>query len=58
MAQSNRWQLLLRVKSAPLVWVQDHNHGLLIIFLAIFALQLINAIAQFGVMITLVQRVL
>ncbi len=30
MAQSNRWQHLPRVQSAPLVWVGDHNHGLLI----------------------------
>ncbi len=30
MVQSNWWQLLPRVQSAPLVWVGDHNHGLLI----------------------------
>jgi hypothetical protein len=30
MAQSNRWQPLPRVQSAPLVWVGDHNHGLLV----------------------------
>ncbi len=30
MAQSNWWQLLPRVQSAPLVWVGDYNHGLLI----------------------------
>jgi hypothetical protein len=30
MAQSNRWRLLTRVQYAPLVWVGDHNHGLLI----------------------------
>ncbi len=30
MAQSNWWGLLPRVQSAPLVWVGDHNHGLLI----------------------------
>ncbi len=30
MAQSNWWQLLPRVQSASLVWVGDHNHGLLI----------------------------
>ncbi len=29
-AQSNRWRLLSRVQSTPLVWVGDHNHGLLI----------------------------
>jgi hypothetical protein len=29
MAQSNRWQLLPRVQSAPFVWVGDHNHILL-----------------------------
>ncbi len=27
--QSNWWQLLPRVQSALLVWVRDHNHGLL-----------------------------
>ncbi len=30
MAQSNQWQCLPRVQSAPLVWVRDHNQGLLI----------------------------
>jgi hypothetical protein len=30
MAQSNQWQLLPRVQSTPLIWVGDHNHGLLI----------------------------
>ncbi len=30
MAQSNQWQLLPSVQSAPLVWVGDRNHGLLI----------------------------
>jgi hypothetical protein len=30
MAQSNRWQLLPRVQPAPIIWVGDHNHGLLI----------------------------
>ncbi len=30
MVQSNWWQLLLRVQSALLVWVGDHNHGLCI----------------------------
>jgi hypothetical protein len=30
MSQSNQWQLLPRVQSAPLIWVGDHNHGLLI----------------------------
>jgi hypothetical protein len=30
MAQSNQWRLLTRVQSAPLVWVGDHDHGLLI----------------------------
>jgi hypothetical protein len=29
MAQLNRWRLLSRLQSAPLVWVGDHNHGLL-----------------------------
>ncbi len=29
MAQSNWWQLLPRVQSAPPVWVGDHNHILL-----------------------------
>ncbi len=33
MAQSNRWQLLPRAQSAPLVWVGNHNHGLLICIL-------------------------
>jgi hypothetical protein len=46
------------VQSAPLVWVGDHSHGLLTVFLAIFSLQSINVIAQFGVMITLIQRLL
>ncbi len=30
MAQSNWWWLLPRVQSAPLVWVGNRNHGLLI----------------------------
>ncbi len=30
MVQSNRWQILPRVQSAPLVWVGDHSQGLLI----------------------------
>ena len=30
MFQSNWWPLLPRVQSTPLVWVGDHNHGLLI----------------------------
>ncbi len=30
MAQSNWWRLLPWVQSAPLVWVGDHNHSLLI----------------------------
>ncbi len=30
MGQSNWWRLLPRVQSPPLVWVGDHNHGLLI----------------------------
>jgi hypothetical protein len=30
MAQSNQWRLLPRVQSAPLIWVGDHDHGLLI----------------------------
>ncbi len=30
MAQSNWWWLLPRVQSAPLFWVGDHNHGLLV----------------------------
>jgi hypothetical protein len=28
--ESNQWQLLPRVQSSPLVWVGDHNQGLLI----------------------------
>ncbi len=30
MVQSNWWQLLPMVQSAPLIWVGDHSHGLLI----------------------------
>ncbi len=30
MDQSDRWRLLPRGESAPLVWVVSHNHGLLI----------------------------
>ncbi len=58
MAQSIQWRLLPRVQFAPLVWVGDHNHGLLIYIFGIFALQFINVIVQFGVMIMLVQCVL
>jgi hypothetical protein len=57
MAQSSRWQLLPRVQSTSLVWVGDHNQGLLIYILAIFALQFLNVIVQLEVMIMLVQCV-
>ncbi len=44
-------KLMVISQSALLVWVGDHNHGLLVMLLAIFALQFINVIAQSGVII-------